>query len=122
MREIHRKEMWPKLCLERGSVAVRDWLASKREDLSRTRFRITPMLRGQADRDLDLRETFAEVRGSVTATVHFWAICYQDKTLRTKRGMGGVAALTSVMPLEDEKDDADLVDDVYAFIRRTPFP
>jgi len=36
-----------------------------------------------------------------------------------KRGVGGVAALTAVMPLEDEEDDADLADDVYAFIRRT---
>jgi len=44
------------------------------------------------------------------------------QTLRMKRGMGGVAALASVMPLEDEEDDADLADDVYAFIRRTPLP
>jgi len=36
-----------------------------------------------------------------------------------KRGMGG---MTAIIPLESNKDDADLADDIYAFIRRTPLP
>jgi len=44
------------------------------------------------------------------------------QTLRMRRGMGGVAALTGVMPLKDEEDDDDLADDLVAFIRRTPLP
>jgi len=34
----------------------------------------------------------------------------------------GVAAVTTMIPMEDDEDDADLADDVYAFIRRTPLP
>jgi len=52
----------------------------------------------------------------------FFGEILPGQTLRMKRGMGGVAVLTAVMPLEDEKDDADLADDVYAFICRTPLP
>jgi len=40
-------------------------------------------------------------------------------TLRMKRG---VAAVTTMIPMESEEDDADLADDVYAFIRKTPLP
>jgi len=44
------------------------------------------------------------------------------QTLRMKRGMGGMAATTAMIPVEDEEDDADLATDIYAFIRRTPLP
>jgi len=44
------------------------------------------------------------------------------QTLRMKRGMGGMAAMTAMIPVESEEDDADLADDIYAFIRRTPLP
>jgi len=40
-------------------------------------------------------------------------------TLRMKRG---VAAMTAMIPLDGDDDDADLADDVCAFIRRTPLP
>jgi len=44
------------------------------------------------------------------------------QTLRMKRGMGGMAAMAAVIPVESDEDDTDLVDDIYAFIRRTPLP
>jgi len=44
------------------------------------------------------------------------------QTLRMKRGMGGMAAMTGIIPVESDEDDADLADDIYAIIRRTPLP
>jgi len=44
------------------------------------------------------------------------------QTLRMKRGMGGMAAMATVIPIESNEDDADLADDVYVFIPRTPLP
>jgi len=42
------------------------------------------------------------------------------QTFRMKRGMGGVTALTAAMTAESNENDANLADDVYSFIRRTP--
>jgi len=39
-----------------------------------------------------------------------------------KRGMGGRTAMAAVIPVESDEDDADLADDIYAFICRTPLP
>jgi len=44
------------------------------------------------------------------------------QTLRMKRGMGGMTAMTAMIPVKSDEDDADLSDDVYAFIRGTPLP
>jgi len=37
-----------------------------------------------------------------------------------KRGLGGVAGMTAMIPEESDDEDADLSNDLYAFIRRTP--
>jgi len=42
--------------------------------------------------------------------------------LRMKRGLGGGTGMAAMIPEESEDEDADLADDVYAFIRRTPLP
>jgi len=34
----------------------------------------------------------------------------------------GVAAVTAMVPVDSDEDDADLADDVCAFIRKTPLP
>jgi len=44
------------------------------------------------------------------------------QTLGMKRGMGRMAAMAAVIPVESDEDDADLADDVYAIIHRTPLP
>jgi len=41
------------------------------------------------------------------------------QTLRMKRGVEG---MTAIIPVESDEDDADLADDIYAFIHRTPLP
>jgi len=41
------------------------------------------------------------------------------QTLRMKRGVGG---MTAIIPVESDEDDADLADNIYAFIRRTQIP
>jgi len=42
------------------------------------------------------------------------------QTLCMKQGMGGMAAMTAMIPAESEENAADLADDIYAFIRKTP--
>jgi len=66
------------------------------------------------------RESGRKVIGECYCHGPFLGEMLPGQTLRMKRGMGGVADL--VLPLDDEDDDADLADDVYAFIRRTPLP
>jgi len=44
------------------------------------------------------------------------------QTLRMKRGLGGVSGMTAMIPEESNDEDADLSDDIYSFIRRTPLP
>jgi len=39
-----------------------------------------------------------------------------------KRGMGGMAGMTAMLPEQSDDDDTDLSDDIYAFIRKTPQP
>jgi len=44
------------------------------------------------------------------------------QTLRINRGLGGVTGMAAMIPEESHDEDADLSDDVYAFIRRRPQP
>jgi len=44
------------------------------------------------------------------------------QTLRMKRGMVGMAAMSAVIPIESDENDAHLADNVYTFIRTTPLP
>jgi len=39
-----------------------------------------------------------------------------------KRGVGGGTGMAAMIPEESDDEDADLSEDVYAFIRRTPLP
>jgi len=39
-----------------------------------------------------------------------------------KKDLGGMAAMAAVISVESDEDNADLADDIYAFIRRTPLP
>jgi len=89
---------------------------------------MTPMLRGQAGGQgprlaRDVRgDPGRKSEGECYCHGPFLGNMLPGQTHRMKRGMGGVAALTSVMPLESDEDDADLADGVYSFIRRTPLP
>jgi len=44
------------------------------------------------------------------------------QTLRMKRGPGEITGMAAMIPEDGEDEDADLSDDIYSFIRRTPQP
>jgi len=66
------------------------------------------------------RESGRKVVGECYRHSPFLGEMLPGQTLRMKRGTGGMADL--VLPLDDEDDDADLADNVYAFIRKDPSP